>query len=113
MMAVQHRVRFFTCVVFVLFAGAQSMASVTLNFAHIADGSDSNGVWTTNISLVSMTSFPANCTVLLSGDDGTPLSLATNLGTASTFTFLVPAAGTAGVVTNGIGVNGKVVGGYA
>lgn len=112
-MTVRFRNAFLAGVVLVLISASQLMASVTLNFAHIADGSDSNGVWTTDFSLVSMTAFPTNCSLFMWGDDGNPLNLATSMGPGAIFNFLIPAGGTIDLKTSGGGVGGKVVGGYA
>jgi hypothetical protein len=112
-MTVRFPATFLACLVWVLATAPRLGASVTLNFAHLADGSDGIGVWTTNFSVVDTSSSSATCNLALWGDDGKPLSLATSMGTNSTFTATIPTLGTLELQTSGNGVGGSVVGGYA
>lgn len=111
-MTPRFRTAFLVFLFLFLVSAPQLRATVTFNFAHIADGSDSNGVWTTDFSIVSTSSVTANCTIAIWADSGAPLSLATSLGTNSTFMFSVPPSGTFELTTSGMGVGGKVTGGF-
>src|ERR1019366_4558296 len=68
--------------------------------------------WVTNLSFVNPNqSFTAAGTVYLYGDDGNPLLLNFGTGPVSSFSFSVPAQGTATFKT--AGTSAKMVGGWA
>ena len=104
---------FLVCLAWILATAPRSEAQITLRFAHIADGPDAKGAWTTLFSVVDTWSGPTACTLSLFADAGTPLSLATSMGTNSTFAATIPQNGTWEFQTNGAGVSGSVAGGYA
>jgi hypothetical protein len=112
-MAIRFSLTFLVCLAWILATAPRSEAQITLRFAHIADGPDAKGVWTTLFSVVDTSSGPAACTVALFADAGTPLTLASSLGTNSTFFATIPPNGTWEFQTNGAGVSGSLVGGYA
>jgi hypothetical protein len=83
---------------------------VTLYFAHIANGMATNGDWNTDFSFVNISSSTATGTLNLFDDNGAPLTLPTNQGTASSFNMMIAPGGQFDIVTMGAG---GVVGGYA
>jgi len=65
--------------------------------AHIVGG----GPWTTDITLVNLTSISAAYEVHFYGDDGQPMTLATTQGTNSVLTGNLPSGGSIIIETNG------------
>jgi hypothetical protein len=104
-----HRDVFVKAVVFAfLFPAVSPVAAQTpvptgsrLIFPHIADGSENNGTWETDFIFVSSSSTTATGQLSLFDDTGSPLSLATNQGTANSFNITIPPKGQFEVQTLG------------
>ena len=87
-------------------------AQVISYIPQLVDGGGSAQQWVTSLTFVNPNqSFSAAGTVYIYGDDGNPLSLNFGTGPLSSFSFSVPAQGTA--TFKSAGTSAKMVGGWA
>lgn len=102
--------------VFLCFSVSESSAQnlvptgTKLFFPHIADGSQGNGAWQTDFVFENTSSNMAQGQLTLSSENGSALTLGTNLGSGSSFNLNIPPRGEVEVKTTG---SGTLVAGWA
>ncbi len=83
---------------------ARSGGKTTLNLAQVANGAFDAGKYTTSFLLSNISSTPAEVTLALTEDDGTPFVVTIpNKGTGSSFSFTLAPGASTRVETDGVG----------
>jgi hypothetical protein len=96
--------------IFAVLAGSLNAASRPNSTSYFEIGLDGviaqfvdGGDWQTIVTLVNLDNVPGTFTLQLYKDDGTPMTVPTNLGTASGFTATLPVSGSLTIQTAGAG----------